>query len=322
MEKINDNFINILKSNEYFMMEQYSDIFNENKFKHVSFLGNTKTYEILNNKDLFEVLTKRNDYINNDYIQVFINDSQYNNNVIKLKHSTTNLLYPYKVISNFDDLFNGLLKIDNYFININTLDVFCIDLNKSDDNIEYICFIKIGKLINSSGYNFNNLSSNNFNNLSSNNLNIDEKVKNKLSKSSIIGYDNKLFYVDLTDFEYSNNIKENKNNFKYVDEIEELYLSRHDYIKEDFEKYEHEYEFYNDEYYQKVNLIHENEQKDFGNILDGFILLGYHNSTKLYLLLNNGSIWHYKEEKTSDLLTTDNIEFLSKKSLKSIGYIY
>lgn len=309
MEKINDTFINILKSNEYFMMEQHSDIFNENKFKHISFLGTTKTYEILNNKELFEVLTKKNEYINNDYIQVFINDTQYTNNVIKLKH--TNLSHPYRVISNFDDLFNGLLKIDNYFININTLDVFCIDLNKSDDNIEYICFIKIGKLINSSGYNFDNK------------LSIDEKVKDKLSKSSIIGYDNKLYFVDLTEFEYSNNLqeKENKTNFKYVDEIEELYLSRHDYIKDNFEKYEHEYEFYNDEYYQKVNLIHENEQKDFGNILDGLILLGYHNNNKLYLLLNNGSIWNYKEEKTNDLLTTDNIEFLSKKSFKLIGNI-
>lgn len=310
MEKISELFINILKSNEYFLMEQYSDIFNENKFKHVSFLGTTKTHEILNNKDFFEVLTKKNNYINNDYIQVFINDSQYNNNVIKLKHSSSNLLYPYKVIDNFDELFNGLLKIDNYFININTLDVFCIDLNKTDDSVEYICFIKIGKLINSSGYDLNN-------------LNIDEKVKNKLLKSSIIGYDNKLFFIDLTNFEYSiNSIKENKNNLKYVDEIEELYLSRHDYIKEDFEKYEHEYEFYNDEYYKKVNLIHENEQNEFGNIVDDLILLGYHNNDKLYLLLNNGSIWNYKEDNNNDLLTTDNIEFLSKKSLKLVGYIY
>jgi hypothetical protein len=313
MEKINDTFINILKSNEYFMMEQYSDIFNENKFKHVSFLGNTKTYEILNNKELFQVLTKKNEYINNDYIQVFINNVSYTNTVIKLKHN--NLSYPYKIISNFDDLFNGLLKIDNYFININTLNVFCIDLNKSDDNIEYTCFIKIGKLINSSGYDFKNLS---------NNLFIDDKVKDKLSKSSIIGHDKKLYFLDLTDFEYSNNnnLKENKKNSKYVDEIEELYLSRHDYIKEDFEKYEHEYEFYNDEYYQKVNLIHENEQKEFGNILEGLILLGYSNNTKIYLLLNNGSIWDYLETKTNDLLTTDNIEFLSNKTLRLVGYIY
>ena len=312
MEKINDTFINILKSNEYFMMEQHSDILNENKFKHVSFLGTTKTYEILNNKELFEVLTKKNNYLNNEYIQVFIIDTLYNNNVIKLKHSTSNLLCKYTVISNFDDLFNGLLKLDNYFININTLDVFCIDLSKSDDNIEYICFIKIGKLINSSGYDFNTLT-------------IDDKVKDKLSKSSIIGYDNKLYFVDLTEFEYSNNnnnIKENKNNSKYVDEIEELYLSRHDYIKEDFEKYEHEYEFYNDEYYQKVNLIHENEQKEFGTMFDGLLLLGYHNNNKLYLLLNNGSIWNYKEDKQNDLLTSDNIEFLSKKSLRLVGYIY
>jgi hypothetical protein len=290
MEKINELFINILKSSEYFMMEQYSDIFNENKFKHVSFLGNTKTYEILNNKDIFEILTKKNDYINNEYIQVFINNVSYTNTIIKVKHN--NLSYPYKIVSNFDDLFNGLLKIDNYFININTLDVFCIDLNKSDDIVEYICFIKIGKLINSSGYDFNNLS---------NNLSIDEKVKDKLSKSSIIGYDKKLYFLDLTDFEYSNNnnkIKENKKNSKYVDEIEELYLSRHDYIKEDFERYEHEYEFYNDEYYQKVNLIHENEQKEFGNILEGLILLGYSNNSKIYLLLNNGSIWDYLETKT------------------------
>jgi len=310
MEKINDTFINILKSNEYFMMEQHSDIFNENKFKHVSFLGTTKTYEILNNKELFEVLTKKNDYIKNNYVQVFIIDKQYTNTLIKLKHN--NLSYTYTVISNFDDLFNGLLKIDNYFININTLDVFCIDLNKVDDSVEYICFIKIGKLINSNGYNFNNLS-------------IDDKVKDKLSKSSIIGYDNKLYFIDLTEFEYSNNnnkIKENKNNSKYVDEIEELYLSRHDYIKEDFEKYEHEYEFYNDEYYQKVNLIHENEQKEFGNILEGLILIGYYNNDKLYLLLNNGSIWNYKEDKINDLLTTDNIEFLSKKSLRLVGSIY
>lgn len=313
MEKINDTFINILKSNEYFMMEQYSDIFNENKFKHISFLGSTKTYEILNNKELFEVLTKKNDYIKNNYVQVFIIDTQYTNTLVKLKHN--NLSYPYTVISNFDDLFNGLLKIDNYFININTLDVFCIDLNKSDDNTEYICFIKIGKIINSTGYNFNNLS---------NNLSIDDKVKDKLSKSSVIGYDNKLYFIDLTEFEYSNNIKEkeNKDNSKYVDEIEELYLSRHDYIKEDFEKYEHEYEFYNDEYYQKVNLIHENEQKEFGNVLDGLLLFGYHNNDKLYLLLNNGSIWNYKENKINDLLTTDNIEFLSKKSLTLVGYIY
>jgi len=313
MEKINDTFIDILKSNEYFIMEQYSDIFNENKFKHVSFLGTTKTYEILNNKQLFEVLTKKNDYIKNNYVQVFIIDKQYTNNLIKLKHN--NLSYTYTVISNFDDLFNGLLKLDNYFININTLDVFCIDLNKSDDSVEYICFIKIGKLVNSNGYDFNNLS---------NNLSIDDKVKDKLSKSSIIGYDNKLYFIDLTEFEYSNNnnLKENKNNSKYVDEIEELYLSRHDYIKEDFEKYEHEYEFYNDEYYQKVNLIHENEQKEFGNILEGLLLIGYSNNDKLYLLLNNGSIWNYKEDKINDLLTTDNIEFLSKKSLKLVGSIY
>ena len=317
MEKINETFVNILKSSEYFMMEQHSDIFNENKFKHVSFLGNTKTYEILNNKDIFEILTKKNDYINNEYIQVFINNTSYTNNLIKLKHN--NLSYSYMFVHNFDDLFNGLLKIDNYFININTLDVFCIDLNKSDDTVEYICFIKIGKLINSSGYDFNNLS---------NNLSIDEKVKDKLSKSSIIGYDKKLYFLDLTDFEYSNNnnnnnkIKENKKNSKYVDEIEELYLSRHDYIKEDFERYEHEYEFYNDEYYQKVNLIHENEQKEFGNILEGLILLGYSNNSKIYLLLNNGSIWDYLETKTNDLLTTDNIEFLSNKTLKLVGYIY
>ncbi len=310
MEKINDTFINILKSNEYFIMEQYSDIFNENKFKHVSFLGTTKTYEILNNKEIFQVLTKKNEHIKDNYVQVFIIDTQYTNNVIKLKHS--NISYPYTVISTFDNLFNGILKIDNYFININTLDVFCIDLNNSDDNIEYVCFIKIGKLINSSGYDFNN-----------NNLTMDQKVKDKLSKSSIIKYDNKLYFVDLSEFEFSNDIKEkeNKNNSKFVDEIEDLYLSRHDYIKEDFEKYEHDYEFYNDEYYQKVNLIHENEQKEFGNILEGLLLIGYHNNDKLYLLLNNGSIWNYKEEKTNDLLSTDNIEFLSKKSFKLVGNI-
>ena len=43
----------------------------------------------------------------------------------------------------------------------------------------------------------------------------------------------------------------------------------------------------NDEYYQKVNLIHENEQKEFGTMLDGLLLLGYHNNNKLYLILNN-----------------------------------
>jgi len=45
---LNNAFTDIIKNSEFFMMNQTSDIFNENKFNHVTFVGKLRIQDLLN----------------------------------------------------------------------------------------------------------------------------------------------------------------------------------------------------------------------------------------------------------------------------------
>lgn len=199
MEQFNTEFNDIINNSKYFMMNQLSDIIDENKFHHVSFIGKTLISDIMNQDMTLAI--RQNIVVNNNYRQFFITQKIYDEykNVFNKDNSLT-------ILNSYDDLFSGFIRVENYYILVNSLNkrlnvYILIDNNNSeqplfnDENleIEFYGFVKIGYLINQRAYNLEEITD--FENKI--NFQLSDNMKNYLLNSSIVKFENKLFHIDL-----------------------------------------------------------------------------------------------------------------------------
>jgi hypothetical protein len=213
-----EEFKKIISSSQYFLMNQDSSILEQNKYNHVSFLGKTKINDILEKK--MPLLNLKNTILKDKHMELFFckNDLEHNPELFENK---TN----YTLVENFSDLFNGLLRVEDYYILVNSdhkkFYVYTLLDNNSDNfkrvnnkivDLEFYGFAKLGYLIDPTGYSQENII--NFENHY--NFKFRESVKKHLLNTSILVYENKLFYINLDiDSEVS---KQVKNKSKLIDQ--------------------------------------------------------------------------------------------------------
>ena len=211
MHQFTEEFNDIINNSKYFMMNQLSDIVDENKFQHISFVGKTLVSEVLE-QDM-TLTMQQNMVVNDNYQQFFITEKIYDEHNDVLNNNV------FKKIESYDDLFSGFLRVENYYVLVNSLNhtfnvYVLIDNNNSDKlnlndeklDIEFYGFIKIGYLINPRPYTINELDT--FETIVE--FKLSENLKNYLLNTSIVKYDNKLFHVDLKNLSNDelNNVKQ------------------------------------------------------------------------------------------------------------------
>lgn len=322
LKYFDNKFNDIIKHSQHFLMNQTSDIVDNNKFNHVSFLGNIPV------KDIIEYTTPMaatiNDVIDDKYIQMFIRNDIFskNENIFENSKNDTN----YKIVEDYSEVFNGLIRVDKYYILANSSIIknsynvyILIDsnsevnltINNKNTDFEFYGLIKIGYIINPRGYNEDEIVS--FE--KEMNFVLKNDFKEYIKKTSIIKYENKLFHINLDYNSYDNVQKDKlKKVFEYSDK---KIVSNNKFL----EKYKKVLEYSNEEY----NNIIKEEYKYMDNTNNGCLCIGllkkqmieFNNKIELksekrvYLLLNcdsldlnyNFSIWtHTYENKNYDKL--------------------
>lgn len=335
------NLLTIINSNEYFMMEQYSDIKNAGMFQHVVFLGLEKIKNIFSKSQNYAKHT--NTVVSNVHTQIFIEKDYHLANINKFdnllhivpSHNTNQYIYK---VEKLDNILSGFIKVDNYFILANStnesFNVYSFLNDKTKTGISYICLVKLGKLINPLGLQLStlNIFQKNYN------LQLCNNVVKYLLETSIIKYENQLFHIDLETkskkqnpaavFAYLN--QSNINNFAHEEQIQQILLTKNT----------------DKDYNDKLELILDDEKKYMKNLFNGLIFVGiikneqhlkssnllnlpvYANHySSLYLLVNStdlklsGSIWKYTENDPVNGLSFNDKEYIIKKSLELVAFI-
>jgi hypothetical protein len=301
-EKINifdDKFNDILLNSKYLMMNQTSDIIDDNKFSHVAFLGNTSVEEILSKITPMAGIV--NKVIKDVHIQSFISRSVFESNKGMINNNENG--NKYTIIENYDEMFNGFVRVNNYYIlanssNIhNKYNVYTLFDSQSDPdnniNYEFYGFAKLGYLINPRGYTNKEI---NLFELAVG-FPLKEDIKEYVKKSPIIKYDNKLFHINLDTKTYSdiNQIENLKKPFGYKGEkiITNLkFISKYK-TAESITEYEQ---------------IKNDEKSYMSKIENGFLCIGL---LKKQSLLVNDELYLKSEKKMYLLLNyeTSNINY-------------
>jgi len=327
------------KFNNLIHLNQLNDIKNQD-FDHVCFIGNYINLF----KDTHDLLKIPNTVFRDLKNQIFItNDLKCE----EFKPIHTPYSFPSKFVNSFDEVFSGFIKLEQYYILLNTEDnelkynVYTINKNHcKTTNTDYLFFVFIGKIINPSPYTIEEV--NEFE--SKYNLKLDEKIKNHLTNSIKIltlkvENTQKIFYVNLL----------GKNKYlsePFNKEMKELYDLEH-YRKPLLKLWQ---STIIDENVDKVvlenslNMIRNNVDTENKIFLNGFMKIGTienenyksltfktekHNTNlvvEVYMLLNSspenqGTLWiyHLNEPGTADI--TD-IHYLPLTRLFKIGSIY
>lgn len=219
-EKIinNDPVLKRMTASNYFMMRQHSDVTDANIFDHVTYVGMETVEEILTHD--FPSVEKPNTLMEHSYIQLFIDESTFDEN--KKIFNNDKKGANYKVISQLSDCLNGFIRNENFFILINAENmngkygVYTIIDGINDQNTDYICndtdakipfigFINIGYLIDIHGYDDEDLQKFETNV----GFTIPPTIKNYLQHSSVVKFKNKLYHIDIKNHNESVKIKTN-----------------------------------------------------------------------------------------------------------------
>ena len=134
-----DQTIELLKENSLkfrkacagtnFIMRQYSDAIEENKFDHLTFVSTQRVEDVLANQQ--PLIHVQNDVVEKKYKQLFMKHSIYNSNKKYLdKHE---IKESYVMVNDYDEMFNGMMGVGEYLVLANS--------SKFDD--EYPVFILI-----------------------------------------------------------------------------------------------------------------------------------------------------------------------------------
>jgi hypothetical protein len=196
------------------MMNQTSDLIEENKFNHVSFVGNTPINNIL--EQVVPIAGCINNIIQDKYMQLFITREIFekNNDLFKNDENDENSKN-YIIVDDYSEVFNGFIRVDKYFILANSsiiknkYNVYILvdsnsglnyTINNENINFEFYGFINLGYLINPRGYTEEEL----IGFETEMKFSLRDDFKEYVKKTSIIKYANKLFHINLDYTTYDN----------------------------------------------------------------------------------------------------------------------
>jgi hypothetical protein len=312
-----DKFNDILKNSQFFMMNQTSDLVEENKFNHVSFVGNVPINDVL--EQVVPMAGCVNNIVQDKYMQLFITREIFekNNDVFKNNENGKN----YVIIDDYSEIFNGFIRVDKYFILANSSIVknkynvyVLIDsnlgvdytINNQNVDFEFYGFVKLGYLINQRGYTDEELLA--FE--TEMKFSLRDDFKEYVKKTSIFRYSNKLFHINL-DYTTYDNLQAYKLSqlFEYSNEktiTNNRFLTRYKNANttdeyEDISKEENEYMDqvdYGCLYIGslKKQLIPLNDQVELKSENKIYLLLNYNQVENVN---NDFSIWMYSYNNTN-----------------------
>lgn len=329
LKEINYELPTMLKESVAFSdlvhMVQLQDIL-ENKFNQITFIGNYS--KIL--KEQNENIYKMNTHIKEDTCSVFLNNSI---PVDKFRPNHTTNYYKYQVCDDFSQLYNGMMKCNDFYILINTenenlkYSVYAVaEATSIHTPVKYCCFVFIGKIINPTPYTKDEVEI--FEKF--NNLNLSNKLKDYLTTKP------KVYFAPVTKKLYFINLFGNFPNLsKKFSKTSDNYDIEHfrPLLNEVYENQllEENYDINKDNNYQKIM---DDLKDELDHFYDGFIKLGTilndekeKSTVDFYLLLNSdekddGTIWI--NENLPDPTGKDDsfINYLPVKNMKKSDRLY
>ena len=318
-------------------VNQLNDIKNQ-IYNHVSFIGN---YTDLFNTE-HKQLKYENKVLTNEINFVYL-DKQLNTNEFKPNH--TPFKFQSKYVQNLDDVFNGMVKQNDYYILLNTsneelrYNVYVYNKNYSKEaDTNYIFLVLIGKIINPTPYKKEDVVT--FENKY--NLKLTDQLKTHFEHSlKIFGLEidnkKKIYYLNLkgNDDLYTNLDKvfnNDNDSFSLENYRKPLQILWEKSILEELNE---------DDLNQYTQIREELEIKN-KNFLNGFMRIGTLENQKflfselnqdlvleLYLLLNvdnkdkelEGTIWFHQLSDPGNA-TNKDLNYLPIRKMVKIGKIY
>jgi len=278
-DNFNDKFNDLLNSSQYFMMNQTSDIIQENKFDNVVFLNKVTIQDTLS--QVIDIAGNTNKIVDDKYMQIFITKEIYEENQDVL--NSEDYLKNYKIVDDYSEVFSGFVRCDNYFILANSsiiedkFNVYILfDNTKTNHKFEFYGLIKLGYLVNPRGYTDDEIKL--FE--EKNNFVLKEDVRQYIKKTSIIKYDKMLFHINLA------SSSSTSNKFEFLGEkliTNNKFLCKYKDAKSDLE-------------YEQIKLDEDEYMKKLEN---GFLYLG---SLKKQLILLNDEVYTKLDKKVYLLL--------------------
>ena len=210
MDELNDPVLSEICAAKYFLMNQHSDINEENIFDHVTFVGKEPIEDIMKKDQPFYKM--KNEVVVDTYVQMFLSEKVFRENAELLNNEKNGVNY--SVVDTYDDVFKGFIRNEHFFILINSNNfdkqygVFVLInngdgkrfiCNNSDIEIEFYGFLKIGNLVNTAGYRPEVISAFEQNA----GFTIPDTIRMEIENTSIINYNKQLFYVDLVNYNSS-----------------------------------------------------------------------------------------------------------------------
>jgi len=320
--------------NDLIHLNQLNDIKNE-EFNHICYIGNYST--ILQTKQ--ESLKNKNSVFRNFKNQVFLTK---NLGKEEFKPVHTPFSFPCKIVSSFDDVYNGLIIFDTYYILVNTDDdnlrynVYSLTKNTcKDTKCEYLFFVLLGKIVNPVPYLESEVED--FENKY--NLKLDENIKSYLTtqaKTIVLKIDNiqKIFYFNLNSGEEylgrQSLLRDEEESFDLENFRKPLFkLWEKNLLDEEVKE-------------EEVLTIRKNINDKIEHFFDGFLKIGtlvnenYKNIgilektehklvVEVYILLNcsqklKGSLWIYQIDEPGNA-TINEVHYLQRTKFFKIGTI-
>lgn len=323
LKEINYELPTLLKESvefsDFIHMVQLQDIL-ENKYNHITFIGNYST--ILKNQN--ESIYKMNKHLTEDTCCLFLNEKT---QVDKFRPNHTKNYYKYQTCDDFSQLYNGMLKCNDFYILTNTdnenlkYNVYAVtEATSVHSPVKYCCFVFIGKVINPAPYTRDQVEI--FEKL--NNLSLSVKVKEYLTAKPKVYYSkitNKLYFINLF-----GNFPNLMNKFSRTEESYDVEHFR-PLLNELYENQllDESYDCEKDTNYQKIM---DDLKSELNHFYDGFIKLGtiLHDEKEntlvdYYLLLNSdednqGTIWINENLPDPNGKDDNFINFLPVKNMK------
>jgi hypothetical protein len=318
-------------------LNQINDIKNQ-EFNHIAFIGNFN--EALAQD--FPQLKFTNTIIVDELNHVYVNEKL---NIGTFKPNHTPYSFKCSFVKNLDDVFNGMIKIKDYYILLNTnnknveLNVYA-HTKGSTPNCDYIFMVLIGKVINPKPYTLEEV-----NNFKRNfKLNLSDNLTNYLTLAP------KIFGLTVEDKNrlYTINLNGNSNLYENI----QIKFNRKDFNNFDLEGYRkplmnfweklilNEFSSEDQKAYDSLKEEITNSEKNF---LNGFMKIGTIDNQKylfselnqdlileLYLLVNipselnsilEGTVWVYQLSDPGNC-TNKDMNYLPIRKMQNIGKIY
>jgi hypothetical protein len=299
----NARFQDILRSSQILMMNQHADIIEDNKFDHVSFLGKTPVFDVIQN--IFPLAAQTNNVIEDKYSQLFVTRKIFEDNydIFVNKETGGN----YVIVNDYSEVFAGLVRCDEFFILansskitnkfpvyalINSQEQANITINSQDKKFEFYGLIRLGYLINPRGYTIEEIEE--FENTMG--FKLKPEIKSYVLKTSILKYENRLFHINLYPLTYSEELNTRlRLKFAYPGEktVSNIkFLSRYRSASAG----------------QEYNQVLLDEAEYLNSLTNGFLYLG---SLKRQMLLLNDQVYMKSDKKVYLLMNYDECSNVS-----------